>query len=291
MEKNCACQRGGTSKTGGVFGPRNGSYVRKSDRKTRIRYRCRRCGRSFSGAERSVCFRQKKRHLNGEIWRRYCSSDPKRRIARDLGISRTTVARKITWLSHLKERQQARFLQALGSSQKIYLDELKTFIHTRCRPVNVSIAVNEHRKILGFEISRTVPNSQRLVEIHRKKYGPPRDESALGFRRLLEKLKPVCGTTSLLVSDAHPMYPRMIGKILGGCSHEVHPSRRAVVSGLGELKEKGYDPLFPINHTLAMIRAHVSRLVRMTWCTSKTIEGLKEHLNLYMVYHNTVLTP
>ena len=43
----------------------------------------------------------------------------------------------------------------------------------------------------------------------------------------------------------------------------------APASGQGELKKAGKDPLFCINHTFAMLRANINRLIRKTWCTTK----------------------
>ncbi|MGZ3656152.1 MAG: hypothetical protein ACXWR1_04035, partial [Bdellovibrionota bacterium] len=57
----------------------------------------------------------------------------------------------------------------------------------------------------------------------------------------------------------------------------------------GELKEGRYDPLFSINHTCAMFRANVNRLIRKTWCTTKSQERLRSHLILYANAHNNRL--
>jgi transposase-like protein len=57
-------------------------------------------------------------------------------------------------------------------------------------------------------------------------------------------------------------------------------------SGMGELKDEYPDPLFFINHTLASIRAGMSRLLRRTWNTTKRQKYLQQHLNVYIYYHN-----
>ncbi|MGZ3809720.1 MAG: transposase, partial [Bacteriovorax sp.] len=59
--------------------------------------------------------------------------------------------------------------------------------------------------------------------------------------------------------------------------------------GQGELKKVHYDPLFKINHTCAMLRYRINRLVRRTWCTTKKIEMLENHLQIYIAYHNKYL--
>ncbi|MBU6155196.1 MAG: hypothetical protein KGP28_12905, partial [Bdellovibrionales bacterium] len=49
-------------------------------------------------------------------------------------------------------------------------------------------------------------------------------------------------------------------------------------------------PIFSLNHTCAMLRANLNRLFRRTWCTTKTIQGLIDHLSIYVAFHNRRLT-
>lgn len=72
-------------------------------------------------------------------------------------------------------------------------------------------------------------------------------------------------------------------------SHQTHKGRRGAVVGQGELKKIGFDPLFSLNHTCAMLRANISRLVRRTWATTKRADRLKDHLFVYMDVHNSEL--
>ena len=75
----------------------------------------------------------------------------------------------------------------------------------------------------------------------------------------------------------------------GGVQHEL--GEKGCVAGQGELKKVGKDPLFHINHTLAMLRANINRLFRRTWCTTKDPERLKDHLAIYTWVHNNKLIP
>ena len=65
--------------------------------------------------------------------------------------------------------------------------------------------------------------------------------------------------------------------------------KRGCVTGQGELKKVGFDPLFSLNHTFAMFRANMNRLFRKTWCTTKVPQGLIDHIDLYIQHHNRVL--
>jgi len=81
------------------------------------------------------------------------------------------------------------------------------------------------------------------------------------------------------------------GKSTGRDTHDRYESRRACVAGQGEMKEGGNDPLFCINHQLAMLRARISRLVRRSWTTTKKIECLEAHLALMVEYYNRKKRP
>ena len=56
--------------------------------------------------------------------------------------------------------------------------------------------------------------------------------------------------------------------------------------GQGQLKKIGFDPLLSLNHTYAMLRANINRLIRKTWRTTKDPKGLKDHIDLYVNFHN-----
>nr|MBX2839945.1 hypothetical protein [Gammaproteobacteria bacterium] len=61
------------------------------------------------------------------------------------------------------------------------------------------------------------------------------------------------------------------------------------VTGQGELKKIGRDPLFSINHTLAMFRDKMSRLSRLSWNLSKLMDRLDDHMAIYIESHNRAI--
>ena len=60
-------------------------------------------------------------------------------------------------------------------------------------------------------------------------------------------------------------------------------SQSGSIAGQDELKKLRRDPLFTINHTLAMLRDNIARLIRKSWCLSKRAEFLQLHLNISYV--------
>ena len=90
-------------------------------------------------------------------------------------------------------------------------------------------------------------------------------------------------------SDQNPHYPGDVKRHFPECEHRTFKGRRGAIVGQGELKKIGFDPLFCLNHTCAMIRDNVNRLKRKTWATTKKAQRLAAHLVLYAHFHNEVL--
>ncbi len=88
-----------------------------------------------------------------------------------------------------------------------------------------------------------------------------------------------------------PHCPKLVKKHLPGRTHKRVKGGRGAITGQGELKKLRFDPIFSLNHTCAMLRANLSRLARKTWSTTKTIQGLIDHLSIYAAYHHRKLTP
>jgi hypothetical protein len=249
---------------------------------------------SFSTATLSPCYRQKKRKLNGPIRKLLVSGVSQRRIAKLLNISRSTVVRKFRFLAQQAKLDQQRFLAALRRGKKpisrVFFDEMESFEHSKCLPVSIPLVVDpENRRILGFRVC-SMPAKGLLADISRKKYGPRKEERPQAAHDLWTELKPYLVEKPVIVTDENPRYPSWIRPHFPEAVHETHKGRRGCVVGQGELKRGGFDPLFELNHTAAMLRANINRLFRRTWCTTKLKERLEDHIALYTQYHNRVLT-
>lgn len=212
-----------------------------------------------------------------------------RRIALLLNIHRKTVARKLAFLATLAKERQDTLLASLPKVEKVQFDDLLTLEHTTCKPLAVSLAVEEKsRLLLGFEVSR-IPASGPLAKLSREKYGHRPNERPGALRKLFEKVKGALHQGVSFRSDEDPLYPPIVQRHFPGASHQRHPGGRGCVTGQGELKKQAFDPLFSLNHTCAMLRANINRLFRRTWCTTKKKAWLERHLWVYLDFHNQVL--
>ena len=266
-----------------------GRFYRKSDSRWVGRFRCRKCLMTFSFATSHPCFGQNKRQMNEPLKRLLVSKVSLNRAAWILNLNRKTVVRKLLFLSAQAELRLQKQLSTHLPSKVIEFDDMETFEHSKCKPVSITLAVESGtRKILGLEVAR-MPAKGPLAARSRRKYGPRPDERPRARRRLFQRILPLVAQSAEIKSDENPHYPCDVGKFFPGRTHKTFKGRRGCVVGQGELKRIGFDPLFSLNHTCAMFRDNVSRLIRRTWCTTKRIDRLRAHLILYAEFHNDTL--
>jgi hypothetical protein len=215
-------------------------------------------------------------------------------MAKLLGVNRKTVIRKLVFLkSQAQLKHQAYLAERLRKSELVdhfQFDEMETFERSKCLPLSIPMVVEAHtRKILGFRVA-VMPAKGPLADISRKKYGFRKDERPEAAASLFAEIAPLIRPGATITSDQNPKYPLWLEPHFPRSTHVAVKGRRGCVVGQGELKSGGFDPLFSFNHTAAMLRANINRLVRKTWCTTKRIDRLEAHIALYVQYHNSVLT-
>ena len=267
---------------------RNGTYFRANDSRYVQRFKCTSCRRHFSFATFSLAKGQKKRRVNVEVEKLLSASVSMRRIARILNIHELTVKRKLEYLAKKAKLSQEKLLLKLRQNpiHHMQFDDLITIEHTKLKPIAVTVAVDvRQRTILGAQVSR-IPAFGHLAEISRRKYGYCKSNYEQNARALFRKIKDSVHPNALIETDEHQMYPKFVREFFPKTTHETFKSERGSVAGQGELKKVQYDPLFAINHTLAMMRANINRLVRRTWCTTKDPKMLQLHLDLFVNYYN-----
>ena len=209
-----------------------------------------------------------------------------REIGRVENLNRKTVARKLKFLGPIA-LEKLRMENAFSSKcSEVEFDDMETFEHTKMKPLSITLGVEYRtRKILCFDVSQ-MPAKGPLAKRSVKKYGYRADQRAIGRIRFLRELKELVLPNAIIRSDSNPHYIEDVKRIFPHASHERVLGKRGAVTGQGELKKTKFDPLFSLNHTCAMFRAHVGRLIRKTWNTTKKRENLAHHLAIYALVHN-----
>jgi transposase-like protein len=270
-----------------AFIVKDGKFYRQSESRMIQRFKCNSCGKKFSHATGTLEFRQKKRRINTKLRDLLCSSVSMRRCARLLKVHRTTIERKVNYLAQKAQLNQTQFLKSIrGTVTHMQFDDLITIEHTKMKPLTVSIATDTNKRfILGAQVA-SIGAFGHLAERSQRKYGPRPNHHMKALGELFTEIQQALTKHALIESDEHNFYPPVVRRFFPKAHHKTYPGGRGAVAGQGELKKLQYDPLFMINHTCAMLRANINRLIRKTWCTTKKPDMLQKHLLIYINFYN-----
>jgi transposase-like protein len=275
---------------------RRGSFVRECDRKLVQRFFCRVCERTFSTQSFRLDYRLKKPELHFELFDHFVSKCTHRQAARMVGCHRKTVAQRLILLSkHAREFQRDVLAQARkkgGIHGRFQLDELETFEHSRkLAPVTMPVLMELHSYFVLHAEAAPLPARGNLKPHEEKRKqareaieGKRKSGSRAAVVRCLKVLKSVAPKTGMVVlaSDRKTSYAHAMRELFGTrAEHHRHPS-----TGVRNYQ----NPLFPINHTLAMMRDGISRLVRRSWGASKKRTWLARHTWIWIAYRNYIRT-
>ncbi len=234
-------------------------------------------------------YRHRVRHLNSLILEMFSSAYSQRRMARTLKVNRKTIVRKFVFLALRARERNLIYFSQLPKIHELQFDDLETFEHTKLKPLSVTLAVEKNsRKIIGFEVS-SMPAKGHLALKSVKKYGRRADQRTQAREDLFAKIKVKVSRLATIESDSNPHYVGDVKRHFPDAYHKTYLGGRSAIVGQGELKKLTFDPLFSLNHTCAMLRANINRLIRKTWCTTKKSENLARHLEIYAYFHNHML--
>ena len=192
---------------------------------------------------------------------------------------------KFLWLG--KQAKEYKDKLKLEATLTIFIDEMETIEHTKCKPVSILMIVNAKMEILEAKAA-IMPAKGRLANFSVKKYGKRIDDRNFVLRETLEDIKNKLPSPPIFIlSDAKPSYATCIREYFPEARHDVHcraqKEKDRHRDRLHEFEGKRrYDPMFKLNQRCAKLRSDIKRLVRRSWCTTKKIENLQLHLDLYI---------
>lgn len=269
---------------------KNGSFKRINDSRRIQRFRCKNCGKQFSTSTGTLEFGQKKRRVNHLLLQLFASKVSIRRAAKIAKINKNTAARKFDYLAKKAKFRNDHFKEKLKAFRATHMqfDDLISKEKTKLKPLSVTVAVDvERRFILGAKVSQ-IAAFGHLAQKSKKKYGARYSNHKEMLHELFEEIKDTVHPYGLIESDEHGNYAPAVRKYFKNVEYKQYKSEKGCISGQGELKKVKHDPIFGIDHTLAMLRDNVSRLVRRTWCTTQDPQRLQGHLEIFMFYYNQI---
>lgn len=303
--------------------PSEGFYSKKGYFKTKWnaqkvpRYICKTCNRTFSTHTFRKTYQQKKPYLNEPIRRSLSEANTIRGVARELGMSKNTVMKKLVFLGEVsKETCEENWEKPENKVEKVQFDELETSHRTQCLPLTIAFAVDtEKGNILSAHVD-IKPCQNNLADISRTKYGKRPNNREIAVRALLKDIKKIAKSEKNLEisSDKLAAYRDWVHEELPLASHTTFSGtdlkkreRDLNDDGFdalnfdedlfnkkiwvkrrknGRIVIKAFDPLFHINQKCALLRARLSRLKKRFWGFTQKIENLEHHLWLFIALSN-----
>lgn len=269
---------------------KNGSFKRSNDSRVIQRFKCKSCGKNFSSSTGTLEFGQKKRRINYLLLKLFSSKVTQRRAALIVGVNKITVARKFDYWSKKAAVENEKFKNKMAKSKALHVqfDDLITKEKTKLKPLSISVACDKNRRfILGAKVSQ-IAAFGHLSVISKKKYGQRISNHKHGLNELFKELKPIVSATAKIDSDEHKNYEQFVKSYFPNTQYNQYKSEKSGIAGQGELKFKGYDPIYYINHSLAMARDSISTLVRRTWSTTQDPKRLQGHLEIFIYFYNQI---
>jgi transposase-like protein len=268
---------------------RDGSFPRAVDGRRVPRFRCKACRRRFSAQSFRLDYRLHRPQLNVPILSFLVSKVTLRQTARILKTDRKTVHHRLRLFGRALQELHESFLDRAVKNGGLFgsfsLDELETFEHNRrLKPLTMPVLIHRPtRFVVHLEVGK-LPARGGLKgrDLQRKQaQGPRLNESPAVVRSCFEVLRRVHDPGELLqlVTDQKRTYKPAVKRLFGNriAAFVTESSKRA---------RNPSNPLFAINHTLATLRDHASRLVRRTWAGTKRAPELALHAWIVAVWKN-----
>jgi transposase-like protein len=247
------------------------------------RYTCVDCGASFSFQSFQTTYWLKRPDLLRPIFFGIISCSSYRQIARQLGVSHTTVMRVAERLGRHSLLFQQQFLNGIEQLQEpIAADGFETFEYSQYTPVHFNVAVGSRTHFAyGFTDSE-LRRKGRMTPIQRARrayleatFGRP-DPKAIE-KEMAELLRLLPEGKIDLRTDEHLAYPRAVRRSGRAVKHSVTNSKEA---------RTAHNPLFPVNLWDLLIRHSSSNHKRETIAFSKRRQNAAEKLAVLQVWRN-----
>jgi hypothetical protein len=213
-------------------------------------------------------YRLKKPALHLQLFWLFVSKVTMRQSARALACSRRTVAHRLGLLgAHCREFHQLSLAKASAVGPGLHgifqLDELETFEHSRkLAPVTVPVLIERtslfvvHAETAALACRGALsPRDRKRKALRESLFGKRRSGSTPAVARSFELLR-------VLHAEARPVHVQTDKKhSYQACLKRLFPGRLTHERISSKDPRDPTNPLFPINHTLAMLRDGLSRLV------------------------------
>ena len=272
------------------FFVRRGSYKPLCRPHPVPRFQCRTCRRGFSRQTFRADYRDHRPDLNAKVFLSLATGLGLRQTARNVGLSYRCTELKFRKIARHLRRLNLNLRGLLGDPD-LQFDELETFEGRRnTRPLSLPLLIERKTRFVIWGEAAPIRPSGRMSEARKRairederRFGRRKDLSGRSVLRTLRRGASLCPGDCVvhLSTDEKTTYP-MAARAAFGPRPVQHEQTNS------QLARETWNPLFPINHTEAMIRDHQGRLRRDTWLASKKRRYLDLAVQVWMAYRNYV---
>lgn len=270
------------------FYTRRGSYRPACRTEDVPRFRCRGCGRYFSRQTFRHDYRDRRPECNERLFELLISGVGLRQSGRVLHLDVHAVQKKARKIGRTCSELHRSLCRSLPAGGTYVLDEEETYEAASIRPLTMPVLIERES---WFVVSTDVgpirriaakgTRRRRLQESDERRNGKRPDCSAACVRTVLERLRELTPEGPIVLwTDLKPSYVRIARSVFGERVEHHRVSSRLV--------RTTFNPLFPINTTLAMTRDNCGRLRRQSWLVTKRAKYLQLHATVFAVYRNYV---
>ncbi|MFI5402699.1 MAG: hypothetical protein ACHQ1G_07165 [Planctomycetota bacterium] len=247
--------------------------------------------RTFSRQTFRADYRDHRPDLNARLFQSLASGIGLRQSSRNLRLSLRCTELKFRKIARHLRRLNLNLRGDLPSDAIFQMDELETYEGRRnTRPLSVPVLIERKSRFIVWAEAATIrPRGKmsearlRAIQEDEKRFGRRRDRSLNALRRTLSRGRDLAQSLKIvrLETDKKSVYERLAKSAFGEdrLSHGRTSSR---------LPRTAANPIFPINHTLAMARDLMGRLRRESWLVSKLHRYLDLGLQVFIAYRNYV---
>ena len=283
---NPAC-RYHTQPTGDWRWQRDGTYQRQASPRVITRYRCGHCGRRFSQQTFRTTYWLRRPELLPIVFRRLQGCTGMRQMARELGVSPSTVMRQTARLGRHCLLWHERTRPRGAVSEPLVLDGFVSFEYSQYYPTEFHSVVGAHSHYVYGLTDSELRRSGRMTERQRGRRAllegrAGRPDPRSREREVANLLEIVAGPSDEfeLWSDEHQDYPRAIRRLRGPrISHRVTSSRKP---------RTARNPLFAVNLWDLLVRHSGANHKRETIAFSKRRQSAVERLWVLAVWRNWI---
>lgn len=263
---------------------RAGFYSRKASLLRIQRYTCVSCRASFSEQSFRATYYLKRPDLLVPVFHRLVGCSGFRQIAREFGVSHTTIMRISERLGRHCLLFNWRDVAKIVLDEPLVVDGFETYAHSQYYPCHFHLSIGaQSHFIFGFTDSE-LRRKGRMTEAQKKRraeleaiHGRPDPRSIEKEFAAVIRLAPKGPPILTIRSDEHPAYPKGLRLSGRAFRHEVVSSR---------VRRTAENPLFAVNRADLVARHFSSNHKRETIAASKTRQNAAERLWVVAVYMN-----